>query len=59
MELKNDTIIGTRGPKVLAEKLSYHAKANDLTSSQVIRKLLREWVEEQDKKHKRQLTLTD
>lgn len=56
---KNDTIIGTRGPKILAEKLAYHAKAQDLTTSQVLRKLVREWVAEQDKKHKKQLTLTD
>lgn len=54
---KNDTIIGTRGPKILAEKLAYHAKAQDLTTSQVLRKLVREWIAEQDKKHKKQLTL--
>lgn len=56
---KNDTIIGTRGPKSLAEKLQYHAKSNDLSTSQVLRKLVRDWVAEQDKKHRKQLSLTD
>jgi len=59
MTEKNDTIIGTRGPKILAEKLAYHAKSQDLTTSQVLRKLVREWVAEQDKKHKKQLSIID
>jgi len=54
-----DKILTTRATPELAEKLTFHAKANDLTTSQVIRKLLREWVAEQDKKHKKQLTLVD
>lgn len=55
---KNEVIIATRGSKELHTKLLYHAKAQDLTASQVMRKLLREWVAEQEKKQgSKQLTL--
>lgn len=55
----NDTIIGARIQPSLAEKLAYHAKANDITTSQLLRKFVREWVAEQDKKHKKQFSLID
>lgn len=55
----NDTIIGARIQPTLAEKFAYHAKANDITTSQLLRKFVREWVAEQDKKHKKQFSLID
>jgi len=55
---KKEVIIATRGTKELSEKLQYHAKAQDLSASQVIRRLVREWVAEQEKKQgSKQLTL--
>jgi hypothetical protein len=55
----NDATIATRIEPSLAEKLAYHAKANDITTSQLLRKFVKEWVAEQDKKHKKQFSLID
>jgi len=59
MKKENNVFIATRGTKELSEKLQFHAKAQDLSASQVLRRLIAEWVEEQDKKHRKQLTLAD
>jgi len=57
--MKKEQILSVRAPSDLMQKTMLHAKELDLTASQVVRKLLREWVAEQDKKHKKQLTLQD
>lgn len=55
---KKEQILSVRTPKELIEKANYHAHAQDLSTSQVVRKLLREWVAEQEKKHRnKQLSL--
>ena len=43
-------IMGLRVPPELRDKFTEHARAQDLTPSQVARKLIREWVVKQDKK---------
>jgi len=58
--MRKEQILSVRTPKELIEKANYHAHAQDLSTSQVVRKLLRDWVAEQDKKHrKQQLTIAD
>lgn len=57
--MKKEQILSVRTPKELIEKANYHAQSQDLSTSQVVRKLLREWVAEQDKKHRKQLTIAD
>lgn len=58
-DMQKEQILSVRTPKELIEKANYHAKAQDLSTSQVVRKLLREWVAEQDKKHRKQLSLAE
>jgi len=55
--MEKEQFLSVRTPKELIEKASYHAKAQDLSTSQVVRNLLREWVAEQDKKNRKQLSI--
>jgi len=57
--MRKEQILSVRTPKDLIEKANYHAQAQDLSTSQVVRKLLREWVDEQDKKHRKQLSIAE
>jgi antitoxin component of RelBE/YafQ-DinJ toxin-antitoxin module len=50
---KTQKFVATRIDTSLAEKVEQHAKEQDLSTSQVIRKLLKEWVAQADKEHRK------
>ncbi len=47
---KHDPILGLRVPPELREKFMEYAQKNDLTASQVARRLIAEWVRKEERK---------